>query len=107
MPGYCFRTITKGRFVIIRQVLQHLSNREIISIVKKLASYQFIILTEHIPEGEFTPNIDIISGQGTRLKKQSGVVLTEAPFNFESKSATQWLKLKDSHCFILNRNVII
>jgi len=59
--------------VILRQVLQHLSNTEIKEVVSKLTDFQYIILTEHLPDGSFEPNLDIISGQGIRLKKQSGV----------------------------------
>ena len=74
---------------ILRQVLQHLSNVEIQSIVNKLAVFKYIILTEHIPEGAFVPNKDIISGQGNRLKVQSGVNLLAPPFNFKVQEATQ------------------
>ncbi|MEN8878867.1 MAG: SAM-dependent methyltransferase, partial [Polaribacter sp.] len=41
------------------------------------------ILTEHLPNQDFVPNIDIISGQGIRIKKQSGLLITEEPFNFK------------------------
>lgn len=74
--------------VILRQVLQHLSNTEIQSIVKKLTVYKYIILTEHLPLRDFTPNKDIISGQGIRLKLNSGVHLLEAPFNLQIKGET-------------------
>jgi len=74
--------------IILRQVLQHLSNAEIMSTVKKLRNYKYIILTEHLPIGDFTPNKDIISGQGIRLKQHSGVNLLEAPFNFKVKNET-------------------
>ncbi|WP_298781780.1 methyltransferase domain-containing protein [uncultured Polaribacter sp.] len=77
--------------VIIRQVLQHLSNSEVQNIVNKLANYKYVILTEHIPFKDFTPNIDIISGQGIRLKKQSGINLLKPPFNFKVKSEKQVL----------------
>jgi hypothetical protein len=69
--------------VIIRQVLQHLSNKEIDMIVSKLPDYKYVILTEHLPTGDFEPNVDIISGQGIRLKKQSGVNILAQPFNFK------------------------
>lgn len=69
--------------IILRQVLQHVSNAEIQNIVKKLKHFKYIILTEHIPIGTFTPNTDIISGQGIRLKQNSGVDLLAAPFNLE------------------------
>lgn len=75
----------EGDCVILRQVLQHLSNEEIGKVVKKLGAFKYLILTEHIPEGEFVPNKDIIAGQGIRLKKGSGVDLLAAPFNLEFK----------------------
>ena len=74
---------------ILRQVLQHLSNVEIQAILKKLVQYQYVIITEHIPLGSFEPNKDIISGQGIRLKKGSGVVIQEAPFCFEFKTSKE------------------
>ncbi|MCL5127608.1 class I SAM-dependent methyltransferase [Algibacter sp. L4_22] len=77
-----------GDCIILRQVLQHLSNAEIERVVEKLANYKYIILTEHLPLGNFTPNKDIISGQGIRLKQNSGVNLLEAPFNLEVKTET-------------------
>ena len=48
-----------------------------------------MIITEHLPEGEFTPNKDIVSGQGIRLKKQSGLNLLAPPFNFKVKEEKQ------------------
>ena len=75
--------LPEGNCVLLRQVLQHLSNREIASVVDKLASFKYVILTEHLPDGDFEPNQDIISGQGTRLKKNSGVQLLMPPFNME------------------------
>ncbi|WP_299338411.1 class I SAM-dependent methyltransferase [uncultured Psychroserpens sp.] len=67
--------------ILLRQVLQHLSNSEIKNIVDKLKAFKYIILTEHIPIGEFIPNKDIISGQGNRLKYHSGVDVLADPFN--------------------------
>ena len=75
--------LPSGDCALIRQVLQHLSNAEVQSIVNKLTDFKYIILTEHLPEGDFTFNKDIISGQGIRLKKQSGLNLLAAPFNFK------------------------
>lgn len=69
--------------VILRQVLQHLSNKEVAQIVDKLYDYKYVILTEHLPNTVFVPNIDIISGQGIRLKKQSGVDIIASPFHFK------------------------
>lgn len=79
---------------LLRQVLQHLSNAEIQNIVQKLSAFKYLIVTEHLPEEPFTPNIDIISGQGIRLKKHSGVDLLAAPFFLKVKSAKQLLVTK-------------
>lgn len=78
--------LPQAECVIIRQVLQHLSNQEILKILRKLVTYTYIILTEHIPNEKFIPNKDIISGQGIRLKKNSGVNLLSAPFHLNVKS---------------------
>ena len=74
-----------GDCIILRQVLQHLSNTEIQNVLKKIAGYKYIILTEHIPFDNFIPNKDIISGQGIRLKQNSGVEILKAPFYFKIK----------------------
>lgn len=79
--------------VLIRQVLQHLSNAEVKHVTSKLADYKHIIVTEHIPNGSFKANTDIISGQGTRLKKQSGIDLLEAPFHFKPKESKELLSI--------------
>lgn len=77
--------LPKADCVIVRQVLQHLSNKEIKEIVSKLYDYKYVILTEHLPIGKFEANKDIISGQGIRLKKKSGLDITKSPFNFKFK----------------------
>ena len=79
--------------VMIRQVLQHLSNQEVQNILQKLSAYQYVIVTEHIPEGEFVPNIDIISGQGIRLKKRSGINLLKSPFNLNIKEEKKLISI--------------
>jgi len=61
--------------------------------VKKLSNFKYVILTEHLPDGEFTPNKDIISGQGIRLKKNSGVNLLALPFNLKIKGEKQLLSV--------------
>ena len=82
---------------LIRQVLQHLSNAEVQNILNKLQTYKYVIITEHIPTFDFIPNLDIISGQGIRLKKQSGLDVLKAPFNFKVTSHEELLtiNLKD------------
>lgn len=86
-------SIPAGDCAIIRQVFQHLSNDEVQQILNKLYQFKFVIITEHIPKHNFIPNIDIISGQGIRLKKNSGLDVTSAPFNFKAIDKKQLLKL--------------
>lgn len=82
-----------GDCALVRQVLQHLSNAEVQSILNKLANFKYVILTEHLPEGSFVPNKDIISGRGIRLKQQSGLNILASPFNFKVKEQKQLLSI--------------
>lgn len=86
--------LPSGDCALLRQVLQHISNAEVQSIVSKLPDYNYVILTEHLPDGDFMPNKDIISGQGTRLKKQSGLNLLVPPFELQVKEEIPLLSLQ-------------
>lgn len=81
--------LPKGDCAIVRQVLQHLSNKEVQAILQKLQNFKYVILTEHIPVDEFVPNQDIISGQGIRIKKQSGLDILKPPFSFKIKDTKE------------------
>lgn len=79
-----------GDIVFIRQVLQHLSNKQIFKVVQKLqGKYEYLVLTEHLPIAEhFTPNLDKPAGPNIRLglsENGSGIVLTKRPFNLKVK----------------------
>lgn len=80
--------LPEGDVVIIRQVLQHLSNKHIERVLNKLKLYKYVVLTEFVPEGEFIPNIDQPTGSFSRLARgiHSGVVLTRDPFLLKVKS---------------------
>jgi hypothetical protein len=92
-----------GDCAIVRQVLQHLSNTEVQRVMHKLIGFKYVILTEHVPEGDFTPNKDIISGQGIRLKKKSGINLRASPFHLKVEEERQLVSyvLKDARGIIL------
>jgi len=79
--------------VLLRQVLQHLSNAEVQRIARKLVDYKYVLVTEHIPSGRFIPNKDIISGQGIRLKVRSGIDLLAPPFQIRAKETRQLLSI--------------
>jgi len=95
--------LPSGDCAILRQVLQHLSNTEVQQTLNKLTNFKYAIITEHIPEGDFTPNKDIISGQGIRLKKQSGIDVLAPPFNFKVKKEQELVSFKLDN----NKGVIV
>jgi hypothetical protein len=75
-------TLPQTDLVIIRQVLQHLSNAEIAKILKKISAYRWALITEHVPIGDdVVHNIDKIHGPHIRMKANSGVFIDKPPFN--------------------------
>jgi hypothetical protein len=76
-----------GDVVVLRQVLQHLSNGQILKVVPKLYRYKFLVLTEHLPaDSDFPPNIEKPTGAMVRVASRSGVVLIQPPFNLKARS---------------------
>jgi hypothetical protein len=71
--------------VFIRQVFQHLSNKQILNALPQLCSkYRYVVFTDHLPATrDFQHNLDIPPGPHSRLQFNSGVVLTSAPFNIK------------------------
>ena len=84
-----------GDIILIRQVLQHLTNSEIQSILKKLSSYKFVFITEGIPQREFLPNRDHFHGPDIRLSYNSGVVVHDDPFLFNYTTYHEVLRIPD------------
>lgn len=69
--------------IFIRQVLQHLSNSEIARALANIAGQcDHLIVSEHLPAGVFTPNLNKTTGRSIRLRHASGVVISEPPFSF-------------------------
>jgi hypothetical protein len=73
-----------GDVCFVRQVFQHLSNRQIAAVLPKLRKYRYVYITEHIPSSqEWVPNLDKRHGAGIRLAAASGIDLTAAPFGID------------------------
>ena len=74
--------LPNGDICLIRQVLQHLSNEKISEILSRLDKYKVIFVTEHHPWGDqnIVPNVDMVTGSGTRFTYNSGVYIDKAPF---------------------------
>lgn len=75
-----------GEIGFLRQVLQHLSNDQILLILKKLNKYQITFITEHYPldDPNIIPNVDKVQGEFIRAYLNSGVYLDKSPFNIPS-----------------------
>jgi SAM-dependent methyltransferase len=88
--------IPDGDVAFLRQVLQHMSNEEIKSVLEKIKKYKYIFITEHYPGNENVneKNLDIETGSGTRLSKDSAVYLTEEPFNLKESALSEILSVK-------------
>jgi len=79
--------LPKGDLCLVRQVLQHLSNAEILRILNKLRAYRFAIVTEHVYSGPgWHPNVDKPHGPGTRIPARSGVFLDAPPFYCDAET---------------------
>jgi SAM-dependent methyltransferase len=79
--------LPNGDICFVRQVLQHLSNAQILRALPKLAAYRHVIVTEHHPSGgkcvEF--NLDKPHGGDIRVACGSGVFLDKPPFNLPAE----------------------
>ena len=81
--------------VLLRQVMQHLSNAEIMKVVQKLKRVPYLIVTEHVPMGPYESNKDMVTSQGIRLKKKSGVDLMAPPFDLGAKNVQKIVTVPD------------
>lgn len=78
--------LPKGDIVILRQVLQHLSNSDVRNVLQRIqGNFQYLIFTDHQPlDLEWTPNLDKQTGPNIRTEFGSGLDLNQAPFNLKS-----------------------
>lgn len=89
--------LPEGQLCLIRQVLQHLSNQEIVKILKKIKQYQYVIITEHMPDPlrKIIPNKDKPHGPDIRILYDSGVYLDLFPFNVKISKILLDTEIKD------------
>lgn len=68
---------------LVRQVLQHLSNDQIMGILERCQQFSLVVVTEHwpAPEAAADPNVDKPHGPDTRLDSGSWVDISSPPFN--------------------------
>ena len=89
--------------IIIRQVLQHLSNQSIIKILLKLESrYRFLIVTEDLPlTRNFLINPEKHTGPHIRRDFGGGIDLSLHPFNLSSKKREVLCEVVTKECRIV------
>lgn len=77
------KAFPKADLCVIRQVLQHLSNQQILDILQKLKPYKYVIITEHIPLNPQIKNGDKSANGYIRLQNRqtSGIYLDAPPFS--------------------------
>lgn len=80
--------LPNGEICFVRQVLQHLSNQQIKTILDKLSKYQHVYISEHYPSNNvnISPNKDKAHGGDIRLYENSGVYLSDPPFDLPKHS---------------------
>tara|TARA_B100000989_G_scaffold124718_3_gene92325 strand:- start:1921 stop:2643 length:723 start_codon:yes stop_codon:yes gene_type:complete len=82
--------IPKVDIILLRQVLQHLSNDDIENMLNNitLSGAKCLCVTEHLPiDKKFVSNIDKPTGVGIRLGLGSGIDVEEYPFEFNVDSS--------------------
>lgn len=84
-----------GNVLLVRQVLQHLSNEAIMAICRQFQQFDYVIVTEHVPAGKFIPNIDKPNGPDSRLRFNSGVDITAPPFAITCRDEAVICEVKD------------
>jgi len=82
--------LPNGQLCLIRQVLQHLSNREIQAVLRKCSAYPYVLITEHLYVGKNSrPNLDKPHGPDTRVYDRSGVFLNRPPFGLTTQTVLE------------------
>lgn len=83
---------------IIRQVLQHLSNRDIEAIFANISS-RYVLVTEHLPPPQKIKayNLDKEADAGIRVPRGSGVFIDRPPFNLKARIVMETCVTSDIH----------
>jgi SAM-dependent methyltransferase len=89
-------SLPDGQVCFLRQVLQHLSNDQILKILPKLGKYRWTLITEHQPSpGRVRePNMDKPHGGDIRLYRESGIFLDQPPFSVPRERLRLLLEVK-------------
>jgi hypothetical protein len=83
---------------IIRQVLQHLPNKDIEAIFKNVSS-RYLLITEHLPAAAKIKeyNVDKVADAGIRVPRGSGIFIDKPPFNLKAHIVLEKNVVSDIH----------
>jgi SAM-dependent methyltransferase len=70
---------------LVRQVLQHLTNKEIATALGRLSCFPKVLITEDLPTQPTSLNHDMTHGPEVRSDFGSGVYVDESPFSIAVK----------------------
>ncbi len=89
--------LPKADLILIREVLQHLSNQQISAILANIKNVPFAIITEYQPLREHlrSANIDKAHGMDTRIWDHSGIYLEHPPFSIFDAKVTLEIPIED------------
>jgi hypothetical protein len=89
-------SLPDGDICFLRQVLQHLSNHQILTVLHRVQKYRWAVITEHHPSSSFcrAANLDKPHGADIRLFQRSGVFLDQPPFNIASSRLELLLEIE-------------
>lgn len=92
---------------LVRQVFQHLSNKDISKAIKNIPLSSHLIITEHqLIDTSIIPNKDMHHWSGIRIYNDSAVYLDKAPFDLKIKELLK-IKLNEREClstFLVERD---
>jgi SAM-dependent methyltransferase len=94
-----------GDLCLIRQVLQHLSNAQILRVLANCAKYHYLLVTESVSMGRIVrPNLDMPHGPDVRASDRSGLFLDLPPFNLLTQTV---LELPDPTYNLIIRTMLV
>lgn len=77
--------LPKADLVIVKEVLQHLPNKDVRRVTEKLLAFPYALVTNTQARNPISFNEDLPAGPETRVQRGSGLWLDKAPFHFPFK----------------------
>lgn len=71
--------------VLVREVLQYLSNRSVSAILERIRAYPYVIVTNAIHHDALRSNADLATGSADRAAIGSGLLVSAPPFSIDAR----------------------